>query len=428
MTFIQDMTRDQAVARMKEINREMTPLGDKPRLRAADDQRFNDLDEEFDSLVEHVGRLDRAAELASAGRAGGRYRVERGSAGDDNRDRDGVRSAALRCLDDSVRDGTLAASGAEVVERLVETGSARSRSWAARWVNESGSEDYRNAFAKRLIDPDTGHLQWTEREAQAWRTVTALQAERSMSSTDTAGGFLLPFQLDPTILLTNAGTNNPLVQISRVVQTTSDVWNGVSSAGVTAEWLPEASEAADASPVLAQPAIPAYKASVFCPYSVELEGDAANLLTELGMLLHDGANRLTSTAYTLGSGSGQPTGVITALAGGSSVVNSVGTEALAASDVFNVQQALPPRFQANAQWCANLSTLNQIRQFETVSGALKFPSAQDNPPSLLGRSIYENSEMDGLINPAATESNLVLVYGDFSNFVITQRVGQPLRL
>jgi HK97 family phage major capsid protein len=65
----------------------------------------------------------------------------------------------------------------------------------------------------------------------------------------------------------------------------------------------------------------------------------------------------------------------------------------------------------------------RLRQFETGSGALKFPALQDNPPSLLGRSIYENSEMDGLINPAATESSLILLYGDLSNFVITQRAG-----
>ena len=50
-----------------------------------------------------------------------------------------------------------------------------------------------------------------------------------MSSTDTAGGFLIPFQLDPSVLISNDGTNNPLLQISRVIQTTSDVWNGVTS-------------------------------------------------------------------------------------------------------------------------------------------------------------------------------------------------------
>lgn len=36
-------------------------------------------------------------------------------------------------------------------------------------------------------------------------------------------------------MLTSNGSTNPLRQISRVVQTTTDSWNGVTSAGVTAE-------------------------------------------------------------------------------------------------------------------------------------------------------------------------------------------------
>ena len=209
---------------------------------------------------------------------------------------------------------TLAANGAEAVERLMETGSARSRFGLHDGSTSPAASTIGLLSRKRLVDPDTGHLQWTEQESAAWRRVTALQAERSMSSTDTAGGFLIPFQLDPSVLISNDGTNNPLLQISRVIQTTSDVWNGVTSQGVSAEWLPESNEAADASPVLAQPAIPSYKASVFCPYSVELEGDAASLLQELGMLLQDGADRFLATAFATGSGSNQPTGVVTALA------------------------------------------------------------------------------------------------------------------
>jgi HK97 family phage major capsid protein len=42
---------------------------------------------------------------------------------------------------------------------------------------------------------------------------------------------------------------------------------------------------------------------------------------------------------------------------------------------------------------------------------------------LLGREIYENSNMDGVINPVAVENNYVLVYGDFQQFVITDRLG-----
>jgi HK97 family phage major capsid protein len=87
------------------------------------------------------------------------------------------------------------------------------------------------------------------------------------------------------------------------------------------------------------------------------------------------------------------------------------------------------RFQPNAQWCANLSTINALRQFETGNGALKFPALQDSPPVLLGRAVHEPSNMDGIINAAATENNYLLIYGDFAaGMVIVDRVGSTIEL
>lgn len=38
---------------------------------------------------------------------------------------------------------------------------------------------------------------------------------------------------------------------------------------------------------------------------------------------------------------------------------------------------------------------------------------QNNPPMLLGRDMYENSNMDLSLNAAASENNYLLLYGDF---------------
>lgn len=132
------------------------------------------------------------------------------------------------------------------------------------------------------------------------------------------------------------------------------------------------------------------------PFSYEIGQDAVNFTQELGKLLSDGYDQLTATAYTTGTGSNQPTGIITALVASSPtvVVNTVGSNVLASGDIYALQNALPPRFQANAQWCASLTILNVLRQFETAAGALKFPGLQNNPPTLLGRSAHELSNMD----------------------------------
>jgi HK97 family phage major capsid protein len=253
--------------------------------------------------------------------------------------------------------------------------------------------------------------------------------QRAMSLTDNAGGYLAPLVVDPAVLLTSNGSTNPLRAISRVVQTISDSWNGITSAGVTAEWTAEAAEVADASPTLGSPSIPVYKGDAFVPFSFEVGMDATNFMQELGKLLLDGADQLTATAYTVGSGTGQPTGVITGVAAvGGSVVSPTTVETFAAADLYKVQNALPPRFQPNASWNANLAILNTIRQFETTNGSLKFPELAQNPPQLLGRAVYEISNMDGAINATATENNYVLLYGDFKQFVVVDRLGNALEL
>jgi predicted phage gp36 major capsid-like protein len=50
-------------------------------------------------------------------------------------------------------------------------------------------------------------------------------------------------------------------------------------------------------------------------------------------------------------------------------VTSVGADVFARADVFAVQNALPARFSARAQWCANLATINAMAQFELSTGS-----------------------------------------------------------
>ena len=80
----------------------------------------------------------------------------------------------------------------------MRTGPAPSQSWTQRYAVAAGSEAYERAFAKLVANPTQGHLEWTADEGDAYRAVAAVQAEqRAMSTTDTAGGYLIPLTLDP---------------------------------------------------------------------------------------------------------------------------------------------------------------------------------------------------------------------------------------
>jgi predicted phage gp36 major capsid-like protein len=266
---------------------------------------------ELSTLTEQwtADRAGRRADLAEAVRAG-TIRTEPGAGRDDDPQRSGPRGAAMRCLAGLVSADAMPARSAATVEKLMSSGSMRSQSWVAQYVEASGSPHYLRAFSKLAADPQRGHLVWTPEEADAYRRVAQLTAEEraGMTTTDSASGFLtVPLQLDPTIMLSSAGSTNPLRQIGRVVTIAgTDTWQGVSSAGTTAEWLAEATEAVDATPTLAGPSITAFKAACFVPYSFELAYDAMNFESQLGKLLMDGYQQLTNTAYTTGTAPRSP--------------------------------------------------------------------------------------------------------------------------
>jgi HK97 family phage major capsid protein len=308
--------------------------------------RIERLDTGIAQLDEQIERAsDEWGQRIAADVASGAYRVERGSDVSSTWS-DGytgaapaqTRDAARRTLDDVHTRSGVPDDALERAEQLLNTPDPRSRQVASDWVGTTGSPDYEQAFLKLMADPDRGHLLWTEREAAAFRDTELV---RAMSLSDTAGGFMVPFQLDPSIMLTSAGSIDPVRQIARVVTATGDVRNGVSSAGASAEWLAEATEAADGSPTIAQPTVPVHKFDCFIPYSFEVGMDGANFLEEIGVVMRDAVDSLQAAAFATGTGSGQPTGIVTALTGTGSVVNSATTDTFARADVFALQNALP---------------------------------------------------------------------------------------
>lgn len=425
--------RDRLAGELAELNVKMASDPGNDGLR----QRGENLVKGLEKVGEKVKSLqaDYKSDVLD-GIASGKYQTEDGDGATPYKSATSVHGSlkgeALRAIDAAAErhKGTDTPDSAfERATELVSKGKADETDLAARWVSAAASADYEKAFAKLVSNPTHGHLEWTPAEADAYRRAVAVKGEMTkgmLSGTDSAGGFMVPLTLDPAIVLTSAGSINPLRRISRVVQTMTDQWQGVSSAGVTAEWKAEAAQAADATPTIADEPIPVHFGDAYVPYSFEAGMDAVNLLGELQKLLIDGAEQLMATAYTTGSGSGQPTGIIKALDGTASEVAPTTAEAFAAADIYKVQNALPARFQANARWLANIATINTMAQFETTNGALQFPELRDD--RLLRKSLDELSNMDGTFDPAATADNFLLLYGDFSNFVIVDRIGATLEL
>jgi len=279
----------------------------------------------------------------------------------------------------------------------------------ARHVLLTGSPEYHDQF----------------REYVASRGTYVGEALRAaMSLTDANGGYLVPFTLDPTIILTNAGAANPFRQISTIKTIATDTWQGVTSAGVSAEWTAEGVQAADASPTVGGPTIVPKKADAWVFGSYEVLADSG-FAAELGRLLADAKDRLEADAFAVANtGATIPRGVVAAVAAvTASIVTSATTGALVVGDIYNTSDALRPRDAALASWAANKKIYSKIRQFDTAGGSAFWANLGMGVPNLLlGQPQYEASSMGAVV----TTGGNVLLAGNFAEFYIIDRVGMSV--
>lgn len=460
------LTHSQSVRRLEEIHTELERLAEQDNLSSEDDSYFEQLTREFSETDEHRRNLERAADIAAVRtRAsqlpGGRrpptgLRLERGSTQSqgsrDDYDRDSIlepdsiedcrfrnpwdlsevrtfsrtqgevgtemRARALSAIErmqgasDNIRS-----AATSILERF-DTADSR----IARHVLVTSSPQYMRAWSKMATN--RSH-QLTADESHA---LDQAEQYRAMSLTDSAGGFLVPFQLDPTVIITSAGSRNDIRQAARQVVATGDVWHGVSSAAVQWSWDAEGQEVSDDSTPFAQPTIPVYKAAGFVPITIEALADEQNVAQEVGRLLAQGREDLEAVALITGSGTGMPTGIVTALAdggAGTSLVNSKTTDTFAIADVYALHGALPARYRNNAQWLSNNLIYNLIRQFDVYGGAGLWTTLGDGrPPNLMGYPNLEAEAIDGTID--ANGENYSLIFGDFQNYVIADRLGMTV--
>jgi HK97 family phage major capsid protein len=297
---------------------------------------------------------------------------------------------------------------------------------------------YRSAFNKVIRSPQHFALDLTDEERYAMartRSFTRdmagdqrdwaiapmgdIHARAALSLTGANGGFLVPFTLDPAIMLTNAGSANPWRQWANIKQTTTNDWNGVSSAGVTAAWLAEGIEVADSSPTVAQTKITPAKAAAWIYGSYEVLDDS-DFATQLPQLLADAKDRLEEAAFAVGTGSGQPFGAVTR-----ATATALGGGVITAAGVYSLHQALPARFRlapARPAWFGNVVPLDALRQLPVFTGS-QSPMLSGSAMAPFGEPAYESSSMDAVVS---TGGHKCLVYGDGTQYLIVDRIGMTL--
>lgn len=279
-----------------------------------------------------------------------------------------------------------------------------------------GSPAYRAAFSTFLRSQGQNPL-YSPEEMEAVRA--------SMSLSGAAGGYMLPTLLDPTLIHTGTAAKNPIRAISRVVSGTQNVWHGVSVGNVTTYWVAENTALTDGTPTFASPSVTAAKLTAYVTASYEIFEDSS-AQAQIPGLIAESMGFAESTAFVTGSGSGAPKGIVTAISGtaGSTVTCTTRGAFTTASavDVFALLNAVPSRYEDSSTWVANKATFNTIKQMSTGSNGSYFWSDFNNSANkkdLLGSPTAQSSDMA----TAQTSGTKLMILGDFSQFVIFDRIG-----
>jgi HK97 family phage major capsid protein/HK97 family phage prohead protease len=303
------------------------------------------------------------------------------------------------------------AKAQESAERMLRSVDDRDGTLARRFL-VTGNERYDRAFGKAALAGGTNMLTNEERAALA-------------TGGDATGGFAVPFQLDPTVILTNTQVVNPVRQLARVVQITGKTWQGITSLGISVSRQAEATEATDGAPTFEQPEVTPTRVQGFVPFSFEIDQDWGQLRGELGTMFAEAKDAEESAAFVLGAGTGvNPEGVVTGIASGQ-LIDTAAATSFTVPDLYALADVLPPRHQANASWLANKATYSKIRQFDSAGGANLWERLGAGMPSqLLGYSAYEASAMA----TALTAGTKILLLGDFKKLLIVDKIGMNVEL
>ena len=304
---------------------------------------------------------------------------------------------------------------AEQLTRTIERGGSVGET-AARLAITTGSHEYRDAWLGYMTGKNVD-LRLLERANDEYRAMTA--------GTGNSGGYMVPLYMDPSFSVTGAGSYNPIRDVADVKQITTLTYNGSNAAQVTAGILGENVAFSDNAPVVAQIQLPTYKYGAYIPASFEAFEDIDTLAADVGILFADAKANAEATQFATGSGSA-PHGIVTDVtATTASRVTPATGGTFVVGDLYKVHAALPARYRRSASqgraWMMSVNIIDTVRQFATANNYHAYLTDLSNgqPPRLLGDTLLEASTMSTSI----TTGQNILLYGDFKQFTIVDRVG-----
>jgi HK97 family phage major capsid protein len=339
-----------------------------------------------------------------------------------------ARTDAFRTIE---RHRELTPRAADRLDELVRRPGAHEE---AAYLAAVGAPGYLRAFLKAVADPNTGHMRWTPTERAAWDGVNEAVARGTALgiSTGSIGGFALPFELDPTIVDTGAGTICPLRSLATVRTLTQNEWHGVTSDAVVAQYQAEAAAVPEAGPTLAQPILKAHRGSAFISASIELLQDDPGIVNELAVMMASGRDRLDATKFLIGSGTNEPLGIMVPGTAGSLTttqrVQTAVADTVSAVDLYSLSNAIDPAARANLDYVMSPTTAAYIYRLTPPTSSTEPVLIPTFGGPLLGGPVHPWSTMSDAVTVSTTGDKIV-IGGDFKQAVlIGDRLGTTVEV
>jgi HK97 family phage major capsid protein len=438
--------REAAIARMKELHE---AAGDNP-LSKEQNEEFEAREAEVMSLDADIDRETRRANFAESLRSAAspvdapvsqstEIRRETGSVSERARPGEDVnviiREDPFAMLDETRTRGL---SPRQEERALI---SANLRAMEGREIGGSANEKHfertlkrhaeNRAWARNILARQTDVYADAFRMYMTGNAMLLSNEERAAMAvgTNTSGGYLVPAHLDPTLIVTNAGSDNIMRSVARVVTLTEgSAWNGVTTAGSTASWDGELVEVSDDTPAVGPVNVLVKKAQTLFQASIEATEDISGLAGDLLMLMNDSRDRLEGTAHMTGTGAtgvgGQPFGIFTALDANTNVEIATATAgAIAAGDLGKLWYQLPGRWRKRAQWLMNPMFNMLIKNLGTAVSASYSGDLRETPADrIYGKNVIEADDAPSAFT-STTQIENVAIFGDFSNYLIVDKPG-----
>jgi HK97 family phage major capsid protein len=283
-------------------------------------------------------------------------------------------------------------------------------------INDPDSADS-DALARHLVETGSPEIRAAFRKVLT-RAPLNMDDTRALSvGIGAKGGFAVPFTLDPTVIATSSPVQNPLRRLATNVTTAGDVWKGLSSSGVTSGYQGEATETEDEAPAFEQPTIATQKADAWIPFSYEIGEDWGDgLEVSIAELVQEAMDRAESIKFLNGTGTNEPLGLLTAL---SESVETVTKEAFVQADIEALEASLPTGFLETAQWLGHREILKKVRALSSGGATHLWAKVPGQDAEMMDLPVSPYGSMDSTL----AINKRILLLGDFSKFIIADRIG-----